>query len=195
MITKTVKEYGTKSKRMRIDINKSDNLTDGMEVALIPMEEYNQIKQDILDLQNELMTARNEAEMMEEVNAKLEDQITELRNRKINLDKMIKNAVTPIDNHYQKEITKKDEQIKRLDLQYKALYRRTNKYNLELMGLNGLDILLGRYKKLIKNFDEEIAVLEEDDPKIIDADAKAIPGSDDQEQWPHTKNNIILKLV
>ena len=182
MITKTVKEYGTKSKRMRIDINKSDNLTDGMEVALIPMTEYNQIKQDILDLQNELMTARNEAEMMEEVNAKLEDQIAELRNRKINLDNMIKNAVTPIDNHYQKEITKKDEQIKRLDLQYKALYRRTNKYNLELMGLNGLDILLGRYKKLIKNFDEEIAILEEDDPKIIDAEAQAIPGSDDQEQ-------------
>lgn len=182
MITKTVKEYGTKSKRMRIDINKSDNLTDGMEVVLIPIEEYNQIKQEILDLQNELMTARNESEMMGEVNAKLEDQITELRNRKINLDKMIQNAVTPIDKHYQKEIEKKDKQIERLEMQYKALYRRTNKYNLELMGLNAFDILFGRYKKLIKNFDEEIAVLEEDDPKIIDAEAQAIPGSDSQEQ-------------
>ena len=47
MIEKVVKEYGTKSKRQRIDINKSDNLSSGETVVLIPVDEYNGIKQNI----------------------------------------------------------------------------------------------------------------------------------------------------
>ena len=49
------------------------------------------------------------------------------------------------------------------------------------MGLNAIDIAIFRkHKKIIKNYSEEIAVVGVD-PKIIDADAKAIPGNEHQE--------------
>ena len=181
MITKTIKAYG-KSQRQRIDLNFKDGFAPGEDVVLIPVQRYNEIKQDILDLQNELMTTRNEAEMMTEVNAKLEDQIQDLRNRKINLEKVITNAVTPIEEHYKEELKNKDTKINELENQLKTLQAKTNQYNLDMMGLNLIDIgIFHKHKKLIQNFNESIAVMGVD-PKIIDADAKAIPGSEDQEQ-------------
>lgn len=182
MIQKQVKEFGKKSPRLKIDINKSDELEPGAEVVVIPIEKYNQVKQDIWDLQNELMTARNESEMMAKVNENLTDQITELRNRKIHLDKLIKNAVTPIDKHYKKELSNKDNELKRLQDKLDALERKTVQYNLDMQGLNAIDILiLRKHKKLIQKYNDEITVLGVD-PKIVDAEAQAIPGSDSQEQ-------------
>ena len=179
MITKKIKEYGTKTKRQRIDINVSDGFAPGDEVVLIPVEKYAEIKDNILDLQNELMTARNESDMMAEINAKLESQI---QNQKIDLDKIIEKAVTPIDKHYQKEIGNKDNEIKQLKLQLKQWETKTNQYNLDMQGLNLIDIAIFRkHKKLITDFNDEITILAVD-PKIIDADAKAIPGKDDDQE-------------
>lgn len=187
MITKTVKEYGTKSKRMRIDINKSDGFNANDEVAIIPIQKYNEIKQDILDLQNELMTARAESDMAAEVNAKLTEQITDLRNRKINLDKMIKNAVTPIDEHYQREIKNKDDKINDLETKLKTLETKINQYNLDMMALNIIDIgILHKHKKLIKNFNESITVVG-DDPTVVTADVKKITENENSLVEPQHK--------
>ena len=183
MIIKTVKEYGNKTKRQRIDIAKGDGLTGGQEVVLVPVEKYNEIKQDIMDLQNEVMTARNESEMMAEINAKLTEQIEDERNRKINLKEIIKDAVTPIDEHYQKEISNKDDKINQLEMQLKAMEQKTNQYNLDMQGLNTIDIaILRKHKKLIQKYNDEITLLVSD-PKVIAADVSALPGKDaDQEQ-------------
>ena len=180
MIIKTVKEYG---KRQRIDINKSDGFSADDKVVLVPAEKYDKIKQDIMDLQTELMTARNESEMMAEVNAKLTEQIEDERNRKINLKEIIKDAVTPIDNHYQKEISKKDDELKQLKLQLKAMEQKTNQYNLDMQGLNTIDIAIFRkHKKLIQKYNEEITLIGKN-PEVIAADGTALPGDDvDQEQ-------------
>ena len=182
MIIKKIKEYGNKTKRQRIDLNKSDGLTPGSEVVLIPVEKYNSIKQDILDLQNELMTARNESEMAMEVNANLEKQIQSLKDQEINLRQIVEDVTAPIDEHYQNELKSKDDKIKELEFQLKSIKAKTNQYNLELMGLNIFDFAIFRkHKKLIHNFNDEITIVG-DDPNIIDADTKELPGNDDQEQ-------------
>ena len=67
-------------------------------------------------------------------------------------------------------------------MQLKALQVKTNQYNLDMQGLNVFDIAIFRkHKKLIQNFNDDIALVEVD-RKIVDADAKAIPGNDKQEQ-------------
>lgn len=180
--TKQVKEYGTKTKRQRIDLNKNDGFTPGAEVVIIPIQKYNEVKQDVLDLQNELMTARNEAEMLAEINAKLENQIKDLKSQEINLKEIVENVTAPIDKQYQKELSKKDNEIKQLKLQLKAWEHKTNQYNLDMMGLNAIDIAIFRkHKKLIQSFNDEITLIGVD-PKIIDADAKAIPGKDENQE-------------
>ena len=183
MIIKKIKEYGNKTKRQRIDLNKSDGLTPGSEVVLIPVEKYNSIKQDILDLQNELMTARNESEMLMEINAKLEQQIADMKNQEINLRKIIEDVTAPIDEHYQNELENKNDEIKQLKRQLNTLKAKTTQFNLELMGLNTIDMLFKhKHKKLITDFNDEITIVG-DDPNIIDTDTKAIPGNnEDQEQ-------------
>lgn len=168
MIFKKVKEY---SKRQRIDINKSDGLTPGEDVAIIP-------KQDILDMQNELMTARNETEMLQTINENLEKQIQDLKDKEINLQQLIKDAVTPIDKHYQKELESKDNEINRLKIELKSLQRKAHKNNLELMGLNAFEILIRKkFKKMILEFDQELTIITTD-PEVVDADVNAIANED-----------------
>lgn len=182
MIIKKIKEYGNKTKRQRIDLNKSDGLTPGSEVVLIPVEKYNSIKQDILDLQNELMTARNESEMAAEVNANLEKQIQSLKDQEINLRQIVEDVTAPIDKRYKKQLESKDKEIKQLKRQLNTLKAKTTQFNLELMGLNTIDMLFKhKHKKLITDFNDEITIVG-DDPNIIDADTKKLPGNDDQEQ-------------
>ena len=178
MIIKQVKEYGSKTKRQRIDINKNDGLAPGVEVVLIPVDKYNELKQDILDLQNELMTARNEAEMVTEINSNYEQQIQDLKNQRINLKEIIEDMTTPIYENHQKELSKKDDEINQLQMQLKTLQAKTHQYNLELMGLNAIDIAIFRkHKRIIKKYNDEITLVGVD-PKIIDADAQSLPGND-----------------
>lgn len=171
MLFKKVKEY---SKRQRIDINKSDGLTPGQDVAIIPKQQYDEAKQDILDLENELMTARNEAEMLQTINQNLEKQVQDLKDKEINLQQLIKDAVTPIDNHYQKELEIKDNEIKQLRMELKTLRAKAYQNNLELMALNIFDFgIFRKHKKLIKDFNQELSILNSD-PKVVAADVNAI---------------------
>ena len=169
MITKQVKEY---SKRQRIDLNKNDGFTPGADVVIMTAKEYQGIKDNIINLTRQLRTTENK------LYAK-EDEIAIYKNQEQNLTEMMENLTAPIYENHAKELSKKDIEIKRLQLQLKALETKTNQYNLDMQGLNAIEILiLRKHKKLIQNFNDEIAIIG-DDPKIIDADAKAIPGKDD----------------
>ena len=61
--------------------------------------------------------------------------------------------------------------------------QKTNQYNLDMQGLNTIDIaILRKHKKLIKKYNDEITMLISD-PEVIAADVTALPGDDvDQEQ-------------
>ena len=120
--------------------------------------------------------------MLTGINENLESQIQELKNQEVNLKGIIEDVTAPIYENHEKELSKKDDEINQLQMQLKTLQAKTSQYNLELMGLNAIDIAIFRkHKKLIKNFNENITLLEAD-PEIVDADAKALPGNDDQQK-------------
>lgn len=179
MITKQVKEY---SKRQRIDLSKNDGLTPGQDVVIIPLQKYDKVKQDVLDLQNELMTARNETDMLLQINSNLENQIKDLKSQEVNLKEIIKDVTAPIYEKHKEELEDKDKQIKQLEIQLNTLKAKTNQYNLDMQGLNAIDIAIFRkHKKLIQDFNDEITIIGVEQ-KIINTDSKAIPGTHNQEQ-------------
>lgn len=177
MINKKVKEY---SNRQRIDLNKNDGFNPGDEVIIITAKRNDEIKETILDLRSQLISAENKL-------AAKDDEIEIYKNQEQNLKEIIADAIAPIDDHYQKELSKKDNEIDQLKKQLDLLKDKINRYNLDMQGLNAIDIgIFRKHKKLIKNFNDEITLIGAD-PKIIDADAKTIPGADgnaakDQEQ-------------
>ena len=187
MIIKQVKEYGSKTKRLRLDLAKADGFTPGEDVVLIPKEQYDSIKQDILDLQqqitdkdSELKIAYEQINIASEVSNNLKKQFEDLRNQKINLQQVVKDALTPIDEHYQKELKKKDKQIEQLEIKYNSLLGKAHKNNLELMGLNIFEIgLFHKHKKLIMEFDQELTIVATD-PEVVTTDAKKLPGNENE---------------
>lgn len=152
MIIKQVKEY---SKRKRIEINKTDNIDAGAKVIILSENEYNQLCDKINDYDA----------------VKKENQI--LHNQENDLKQIVDDVTAPIYDQHQKELTSKDEQIKQLQIQLKALQTKTNQYNLDMQGLNIIDIgIFRKHKKLIKEFNTAIAGA--DDNAVIDADAKKL---------------------
>lgn len=160
MIFKQVKEY---SKRQRIDLNKNDGLTPGEEVAILTASEYENIKSKMLQMQDTITANEKEIEL--------------LQSQEQNLKELIENVTTPIYDNHEKEMQKKDNEINQLKALLELMRNKTNQYNLELMGLNAIDIAIFRkHKKLIQNYNEEITLIGVD-PKLIDAES-VIPGDD-----------------
>lgn len=152
MIKKEVKEYNG---RQRIELNKKDNLDAGAKIIILSENEYNQLLAKINDYDA----------------VKKENQI--LHNQENNLKKIVDDVTAPIYDQHQKELTSKDQQIKQLQIQLKALQTKTNQYNLDMQGLNVIDIaVLRKHKKLIADFNTAIADVDAD--AIIDADAKKL---------------------
>ena len=162
MIIKQVKEYGKKSPRLKIDINKTDGFAPGSEVAILPTEEYNQLIQDNQDLTNQITAKDSELEV--------------LKNQEINLKQIVEDNTAPIHQFYKEELKKKDNKIEQLEMQLKELETKTNDFKLDLMGLNGFELLILRnHKKRIRTFDADLKLIGSD-PKTYDA--TAVPGND-----------------
>lgn len=160
MIIKQVKEY---SNRQRIDINKSDGLNSGSEVVILSKSDYDNLINENKDLNNELTAKTTELQLLKDQENNLKDIVTD--------------SIAPIDKHYQKELENKDNQIKQLKHQLNTLQAKANQHNLDMQGLNVFTMFfLRKHKKLISNFNDTITAIT-NDPKIIDADTKAIPGS------------------
>ena len=175
MIQKQVKQFGKKSPRLKIDINKSDNLTADTDVVILTADEYAGIKQNIINLTKQLRSAEDK------LSAKV-DELQIYKDQEQNLKQIIEDVTAPIYENHQKELSKKEDEINQLQRQLKTLQAKTNQYNLDMQGLNAIDILiLRKHKKLIQKYNDEITVLGAG-PEIVDADAKAIPGKDSQEQ-------------
>lgn len=171
MIHKQVKEYGNKSKRQRIDLSKKDGFDADADVVIMTTKEYDDIKENILNLTRQLRTTEDK------LTAK-NDEIEIYKNQEQNLKEIVEDVTAPIYEKHQKELSKKDNEIKQLQVQLKALETKTNQYNLDMQGLNAIEILiLRKHKKLIQKYNDEITLFGVD-PKIVDADAKALPGKD-----------------
>ena len=112
MLFKQVKEY---SKRQRIDINKSDGLTPGEEVAIIPVKKYEELKAELLELQENIKQKDNEIQLLQK-----QDQ---------NLKEIIQDVTAPIYENHKKELQKKDSEIKQLQVQLELMKNKTSQYN------------------------------------------------------------------
>lgn len=177
MIIKQVKEYGTKTKRQRIDLAKADGFTPGEDVVIISKEKYDSIKQDILELSKLVNKKDKDIEIYKN---RIEILSNQEEKHELNLKEIIQNSVTPIKEHYQKELENKDNQIKQLEIKYNSLQGKAHKNNLELMGLNLFEILIQKkFKNLIMEFDQELTIIATD-PEIVTATAKKIPSSDEK---------------
>ena len=155
MLFKEVKEY---TNRQRININKDDNLKSDTKVIILTDDEYNTIKKDFKDLQD--------------INIKLENENQILKNQEQNLKEIIENVTAPIYENHKKDLEIKDNEIKQLNSQLNLLKKICNQFNLELMGLNTMDLLFrSKHKKLIKDFNNRISI-DNQDNKIVNADTK-----------------------
>ena len=158
MIFKEVKEY---SNRQRIDLNKKDNLKPGANVVILTDDEYNNIKKEFLELQEQYKILENQIQMQQD--------------QEHNLKEIIENVTAPIYENHKKDLANKDLEIKQLTDELNAIRKSCSQYNIELMDLNAIDIIFrSKHKKLIKEFNNTIFVNMEVAP--IDADAKTLPG-------------------
>ncbi len=174
MLFKQVKQYGA-DKRQRIDINKSDDIPPGdINVVIFTEDEYTDLKQDILDLQNEMQEIKNKNNTILEVKEHLESQIEDYKNQQNNLKEIVRDVTEPI----RKELQKKDDKINELETKLDAIELKFNEYNLELNGLNGIEmILLRRHKSTIKEYSATINTIIKSnkiDKNIVDADVNTL---------------------
>ena len=157
MIKKEVKAYG-KTQRQRIDFNKGDHLEVGQEVNILTNQEYD----ELLECQSELQKVKNE--------------LIAMQNQEVNLKELIQDVTAPIYENHKKELENKDMQINQLTNELNALQIKINQYNLDMQGLNLIDIaILRKHKKLIKDFNSTISFVDKG-ANIVDVDAPAIPG-------------------
>lgn len=164
MLFKEVKEY---SKRKRINLNKDDGLSSGEKVVILTETEYNDIKTEVTELKNQVVTLQKENQI--------------LQNQDQNLKQIIKDVTTPIYENHKTELENKENQIKLLSNELKTLQVKTSQYNLDMQGLNVIDIAIFRkHKKLIKDFNSTISIIDPGE-NIIDADTKAIPGGKEKD--------------
>lgn len=172
MIEKVVKEYG-KTKRQRIDLNKNDNFAADEEVIIFSKNEIELHRKNINNLKKQIMK-------VEDSNTALSKEVELLHNQEDNLKQIIEDVTTPIYERHKEELEKKDNEIKQLQNQLKAMQLKTNQFNLELMGLSTIDMLLKhKHKKLIHNFNDEITILV-NDPKINAKNTPGLPGNNNE---------------
>lgn len=146
MLYKQVKEY---KGRQRIDINKKDNMVADSEVVILTADEYDTLKNKLLTMQDTITGMKKELEIYQ--------------NQEQSLKEIIEDVNAPIHELYKKELKSKDDYISQLEDKYKTLYDKAGQYNLELMGLNGFEILFFRkHKKLIKTFDADMKLIGKD---------------------------------
>lgn len=156
MLFKEVKEY---SKRQRVNITNNDELETGSKIVIMTAKEYDNFKSEVVELQDQLRNLEKENQL--------------LQKQEQNLKQIIQDVTTPIYENHKKELENKDNEIKQLTNELNTMKKVCNQYNLDMTGLNIIDILIFRkHKKLIKNFNGSIWV-NVNDPVI--ADAKAIP--------------------
>lgn len=156
MLFKEVKEY---SKRQRVNITNNDELETGSKIVILTDKEYDNFKSEVVELQDQLR--------------KLEKENQLLQKQEQNLKQIIQDVTAPIYENHKKELENKDKEIKHLTNELNTMKKVCSQYNLDMTGLNIIDILIFRkHKKLIKNFNGSIWV-NADAPVITDA--KAIP--------------------
>lgn len=159
MIYKEVKEY---SQRQRINLNKKDGFSKGDKIVVMSENEYNDLTRELTNLNNKITAKNKELEVY--------------TNQEQNLKEIITDIINPIHENHQKELENKEDVINQLTDDLNTMKKICNQYNLELTGLNIIDILIFRkHKKIIHDFNSSIWVNVNDH---VVSDTELIPDSE-----------------
>ena len=170
MIIKEVKNY---SGRLRINITAKDNIQPNEDVVLMTIPEYDKIKDDVLDLQQQITILQNECDMLNEMEAKLRKSV---KDKEDQLEDLIQIALKPINEHYNSELQKKQDIIDSKDKELNNIKAILNKFTTSISGLSLWDIIRGRHKVLINEFHDSIWV---NVPMDQVKDVEKLPNPDD----------------
>lgn len=153
-IQKEVKKY---SGRLRVNIVKDDDLTQGQKIVILKENDFNKLLSDY---------------------GNLEDQVKKLENERTNIDNLIENVLNPIYQKHNKELENKDNQIKQKDTQLDNIKALCSNYNTRMNGLSLMDMVVRKkHKKIISEFEDKIWIHKKRD-YITDVDM--LPASKDK---------------
>lgn len=176
MIIKEVKNY---SGRLRINITAKDGFQPNEDIVLMSTAEYDNIKETILDLQQQITILKNENDMLTEMESQLRQSYYAMKKKMISEDQLediIKLAVNPINEHYNSELQKKDDIINSKDNELNNIKAVLNKFTTSISGLSLWDLIRGRHKDLINDFHDSIWV---NVPMDQVEDVQALPKNED----------------
>ena len=143
-----VKEIKNYSGRLRINIVQDDPFQPNEKVVLMSMQEYEEIKDKILELQEQVTEVQKEAEMLQTTIDQHNDQIPQI----------VKVALSPIEEHYNSELEKKDNVISDKEDEINNINAVLNKFSTSMSGLSFIDLIRGKHKNLIDDFHDSIWV-------------------------------------
>ena len=143
-----VKEIKNYSGRLRINIVQDDPFQPNEKVVLMSMQEYEEIKDKILELQEQVTEVQKEAEMLQTIIDQHNDQIPQI----------VKVALSPIEEHYNSELEKKDKVISDKEDEINNIKAVLNKFSTSMSGLSFIDLIRGKHKNLIDDFHDSIWV-------------------------------------
>lgn len=149
VLEKQVKEY---SDRQRINLNKADGFNANDTVYILSADEYGNIKQSLLDLKKQI------------------DIVNDSKDTAIKTAKEInKNNLSDVHKIHQKEIDKKDNEIKELHEQLNQLRGMISNFLIQLNGLNAIDVIIRKkYKNLISELQSKIWIKSADKKTIVE---------------------------
>lgn len=150
-VEKEVKEY---SSRQRINLNKSDGFNDGDIVVIMPNNEFEEIKEQLMQLN----TYKAKVNAYEKGNELLKGMSTD--------------TSKDIVDSYEKRLDKKDDELKQKDKEINRLKDIFSNYEKRVYGLNAFDVLFRRNKKLSDEFHNSIWIIK--DNETIDTENKQI---------------------
>ena len=181
MIRKVVKMY---SNRMRIDLNKKDGLNANEDVIIMPVEEYEKLKQELFNREDKIIALTKENEIIQQRNDSIMESIqTSKQDNKKEFEEMLEITLKPINETHKEQLEDKDNQINQLTDKLNAMQSAFHQFNIGINQLSALDILFRKkHHQVINDFNESIWIIGKED-NIINADnVPAIQEADKQEQ-------------
>ena len=150
-VQKDVKEY---SGRQRINLNKGDGFNDGDIVIVMAINEFEEIKEQLLQL-NEYKAKVEAFEKIAQQPPKDNDE-----------------TIKKISQGYEERLDKKDNELKEKDKEISRLKDIFSNYEKRIYGLNLFDMILRKNKKLSDEFHDSIWIINENE--TIDTEKKMI---------------------
>ena len=172
MIRKVVKMY---SNRMRIDLNKKDGLNANEDVIIMPVEEYEKLKQELFNREDKIIALTKENEIIQQRNDSIMESIqTSKQENEKEFEKMLEITLKPINETHKEQLEDKDNQINQLTDRLNAMQSAFNHFITKINSLNTIDILFRKkHNQVINDFIDSIVIPANED-KIVNADVKQI---------------------